>query len=78
MSKRARDHRARVRRDDRYLDGRAKPEDQDIHDFGWDKAEVRKLWKWERQQGQLLFQDELTYLNWLHFGLDRPLVKGDK
>jgi hypothetical protein len=78
MGKRARDHRARIRRDNRYLDGRAKPEDQDIHDFGWNTAEVRKLSKWQRQQRQLLFQDELEYLNWLHFGLWRPLVKGDK
>lgn len=77
MSKRARDHRARIRRDERYLNGQAKPDDQDIHDFNWNKSEVRRLRKWERQQGQLLFQDELVYLNWVHFG-EKILHKGRK
>lgn len=78
MSKRARDHRARIRRDDRYLDGRAKPDDQDIHEFGWNKARVRSLRKWERQKSQLLFQDGLEYQNWLFFRLWRPVTKGNK
>lgn len=77
MSRRARDHRARHRRDERYLDGRAKPEDLDIHEFGWSRSEVRRLWKWERQQKQLLFQDELEYLNWLFYTAG-PLAKGKK
>ena len=77
MGKRARDRRAQIRRDDRYVEGRDKPEDLDAYHFGWNKAEVRKLWKWERQQGQLLFQDELEYLNWLFF-TQGPLRKGTK
>lgn len=78
MSKRARDHRARIRRDERYLEGRAKPDDMDIHLYGWNRARVRNLRKWERQEGQLLFQNNMVYLNWLHYGMWRPLVKGDK
>lgn len=78
MSKKARDRRAQTRRDDRYVEGRAKPEDQDMHDFGWNRAEVRKLWKWERQRGQLLFQDELEYLNWYLFRKDQTTKEGRK
>lgn len=78
MSKKARDHRVRIRRDDRYCDGRPKAEDLDAHHYGWNKAQVRSLSKWQRQMGQLLFQDELSYMNWLHFGMEHPLVKGTK
>lgn len=78
MSKKARDHRAGIRRDARYLEGREKPEDMEAHEYGWNKAHVRSLRKWERQQGQLLFQDELEYLNWVFYGVWRPLVKGNK
>lgn len=78
MSKKARDHRVRTRRDNRYLDGRAKSEDFDAHDFGWNKARIRHVRKWLRQMPQLLFWDEMTYLNWLHFGMEQPLVKGKK
>ena len=78
MGKRARDRRVRYRRDERYLDGRAKPDDMDIHDFGWNKAAVRSLRKWERQQGQLLFQDDLEYQNWLFFAEYKPLLKGGR
>lgn len=75
MGKKARDHRARIRRDNRYLDGRAKPEDDDIHAFGWNRSRVRNLRKWEKHREQLLMDDE-TYENWLFFGLWRPLKKG--
>lgn len=68
MGKRARERRAQTRRDDRYVDGREKPEDLDAAIFGWNKARQRSLSKWQRQQGQLLFQDKLAYLNWYHFG----------
>lgn len=78
MSKKARDRRARTRRDDRYCEGRAKPEDLEAHEFGWNKAEIRKLWKWERQQSQLLFQDDLEYQNWLFFRLRLPITEGRK
>ena len=73
MSKASRTRRAQARNDERYLSGRSKPEDQDARDFGWNKAQVRSLNKWERQQGQLLFQDELAYLNWYHFS--RPVLR---
>jgi hypothetical protein len=78
MSKRARDRRARTRRDDRYFEGRAKPEDLDAHEFGWNKAEIRSLWKWERQKSQLMFRKELEYENWLFFRIWKPLRKGKK
>jgi hypothetical protein len=72
VGKRARDHRVRYRRDERYLAGRAKPDDEDAHDFGWNKARIRNLRKWQRQKGLLLFQDDLSYMNWFLFG-ERPL-----
>lgn len=78
MSKKARDHRARTRRENRYLVGRGTAEDLDIDTYGWNRTRQRSLHKWMRQKGQLLFWDELTYLNWLAFGLEQPLVKGNK
>jgi hypothetical protein len=78
MGKRARDHRVRYRRDERYLDGRAKPEDDDMHFLGWNRSQVRSLRKWERQQGQLLFRDELDYLNWYHFNKRDAIRKGKR
>lgn len=78
MSKRARDRRARNRRDERYLSGKPKVDDLDIHLYDWNKSQVRRLRKWQRQRGQLLFQDKVEYLNWLHLGLESPLKKGNK
>lgn len=78
MSKRARDHRARYRRDERYLDGRETRDDFDAHMFGWNKARSRNLSKWTKHREQLLFQDEETYEKWLFFGIYKPLKKGKK
>lgn len=68
MSKASRDRRALQRRQERYLYDREKPEDLEIDLYNWNRARIRNFKKWERQQGQLLFQDGLAYLNWLHFG----------
>jgi hypothetical protein len=76
MSKQAREYRATVRRDDRYVEGRAKPDDFDAAVFGWNKAKSRSLKKWAKHQDQLLFTSDEEYQQWLFLGLWRPLVKG--
>lgn len=75
MSKRAREFRATTRRDDRYVDGRPKPEDIDAAVFGWNKAKSRNLKKFERNAGELLMTTEEHY-HWIVFGMWRPLLKG--
>lgn len=79
MSKRARDHRAQTRRDDRYCDGRAKPEDRDAAIFGWNKALSRNLKKFERNAGELLMTTEQHY-DWLCFTYSpwKPLLKNGR
>ena len=78
MSKKARDRRARARREERYLTDREKPEDLSIDHLGWNRARIRSVRKWERQEGQLLFQDATVYEQWIFFGIWKPLLKGGK
>lgn len=77
MSKRARDFRATTRRDDRYVEGRAKPDDFEAAVHGWNKARIRSLKKFERQAGELLMTSE-QFEDWLFFGMWKPLLKGGR
>ena len=78
MSKRAREYRATTRRDDRYVEGRAKPDDNDAALFGWNKAKSRRVTKWGRHQDELMFSSDHDYAYWLAFGLPKLIHKGGK
>lgn len=79
MSKRAREFRATTRRDDRYVEGRAKPEDNDAAVFGWNRAHSRKLTKWVKHQDQMMFVSDDEWVRWLVFKPWIPLIhKGRK
>jgi hypothetical protein len=77
MSKRAREFRAKTRRDDRYMEGRENTEDRLASTFGWNKARSRSLKKFERQAGELLMT-AAQFEDWLFFGMWKPLLKGGR
>lgn len=79
MSKRAREFRATTRRDDRYVEGREKLDDREAAVHGWNKAETRKLRKFERRAGELLMTTD-QYYDWIIFNYRpwSPLLKNGR
>jgi hypothetical protein len=78
VSKKARDRRVEYRRDERYLRGEAKPEDDSLHAFrDWNRARVRSLDKFGRHPDELLMTLD-GYYEWIVFGDNKLLFKGGK